>query len=331
MKDSPFDIADILLPFVPQDIQALAVGVSGGPDSMALCHMLCHAAQAPVHVLTVDHGLRAEAAEEAKGVAALVADWPQAHPHIMKRAVANKKDSRIQEEARHDRYEMMAGYCADNNIQHLFVAHHLDDQAETFLFRLAKGSGLDGLGAMRSAHDYNEKLRIIRPFLDVPKDALVNYCKAHDIPFIEDPSNEDDRFARVRLRQSYDVLAEEGLSAKRLSVTARRLGRARDALAFYTKQAFEQALIKNETDHIQLDFKFLQTIPAEICLRVLSQAVQAIGHERAYQVRMEKREELVRRLFNDVQFKKTTLGGCIIALDREKALVCIEKELGKTT
>src|SRR5690606_21458404 len=128
-----------------------------------------------IHALTVDHGLRAESAQEAKAVAAWVKDWPRIR-HSVLNISALRGQSRRMEQAREKRYEVMARYCADKKIGHLFLAHHLDDQAETFLFRLAKGSGLDGLAAMKPRQRYDDNLVLLRPLLDTPKAALIKIC-----------------------------------------------------------------------------------------------------------------------------------------------------------
>lgn len=338
MNDSPFDFEALLSPFLPEGARAVAVAVSGGADSMALCYVLSRCAEKmPLHILTVDHGLRPEAALEASQVAETVSNWPQACHVILKRELsppqsppqAGGKLTRIQEDARHDRYKLMADYCAKNDIERLFVAHHLDDQAETFLFRLAKGSGLDGLGGMRSIYDYSENLKIVRPFLDVPKSELVDFCKAQDVPYINDPSNDDARFARVRLRKSYEVLAKEGLTSKRLSVTANRLARARVALDCYTENTLGQALLINEPDRVVFRFDVVKAAPEEIRLRVLAKVMGMVRKKKKqdYGPRMERLENLSVRLFSsDPDFKRVSLGGCLIGLNQKNWQVTVERE-----
>ncbi len=376
MNDSPFDMEEIIAPFLREGARDIAAAVSGGPDSMALCYVLAHCSKEPVHVLTVDHGLRPEAAQEAAQVADWVEGLPNTRHTVLKREMKNIVTSRtaledspslregvggggrmlnsntvnphlnpppqgeennasggvrggttrIQEDARRDRYALMAAYCAENNIGQLFVAHHQDDQAETFLFRLAKGSGLDGLGAMRPVYDYNDDLSIIRPFLDISKSELVSFCTAQDIPYIKDPSNEDTRFARVRLRGSYEVLEEEGLTPKRLAVTAGRLARAREALDFYTTSVWEEALSTAEPSRIVFNFERMKNEPAEIRLRVLVKAMEMINQKQGYGPRMEKLESLSGRVFDDSDFKKASLGGCLVGLDQKMGLITVEKE-----
>ena len=312
------------------DVRQVAVGVSGGPDSMALCHMVQQWAKArdvQVHALTVDHGLRAESADEArlvgerlKGVQHTVLTWE------------SPSKSAIQEEARHARYALMGEYCREHGISHLFLGHHSGDQAETVLFRLAKGSGLDGLCGMQAVQSYDDVV-LVRPLLGFSKEDLVDYCKQASLDFVNDPSNEDDSFARVRLRQSRDILAEEGLSDKRLAVTAKRLLRARVALDEISANTFNDAALEKNTKHIVLNFKSLQNQPDEIVLRCVLRAFGHLCPDQTYAPRMEKVEALVDDLIRSAcgkeKFRKRTLGGVIFELDDAEGLLKFSVEQGK--
>ncbi len=328
MSDSPFVLSEFCRPHLPPLPVAVAVAVSGGPDSMALCHALASCYEGPVHALSVDHGLRAEAAAEAAQVGDWVGVWPRVQHHILTRE-GSPGHSRIQEQARQDRYALLADYCARTGITHLFTAHHRDDQVETLLFRLAKGSGLDGLAAMRPVTAYDDQLTIIRPLLEADKESLLSYCAAHDIAFVQDPSNDDDRFARARLRRSAGILAAEGLTAKRLAVTAARLGRARDALDHYAATAFAAHLQQKEPGRIVFNLAELRDEPAETRLRVLLRAVDRLGGGAGgYGPRREKMENLATVLFTAADFKTRSLGGCLFSRDDRKGLIVIETEAG---
>ncbi|MEM7651075.1 MAG: tRNA lysidine(34) synthetase TilS [Pseudomonadota bacterium] len=293
-------------------VSAAAVAVSGGPDSMALCGLLAEWAQArdiTLHVMSVDHGLREGAAQEALDVGAWLS---KAHPtvqhHILK--WEDPADSAIQEEARKARYGLMEARCRGLGIAHLFLAHHRDDQAETVLFRLAKGSGLDGLAGMQPVQFY-EGVQLVRPLLEISKGALVSYCQAQNIPFAEDPSNQDGAYARVRLRQARAVLEEEGLSAKRLSVTAKRLARARQALEDIADNAFEEAILNKDTKRIVLNLKSLLSMPEEVMLRCVLKGISMLRPDLDYAPRMERVESLVYDLRSQGSFRKRTLAGLI--------------------
>lgn len=310
----------------------IAVALSGGPDSMALAWLLSRQAAragATVHALTVDHGLRPEAAEEARQVGQWVKVWPALRHAILTLDMKGKNGevpSSLMETARDRRYEALAGYCRRQGIQSLFLAHHLDDQAETFLFRLAKGSGLDGLAAMRTAQPYDDNLTLFRPLLAVPKARLVDLCRAEDIPFVADPTNEDTRFARNRLRAARAALEAEGLTPKRLGVTAARIGRARAALDFYARDIFTRALAVQDKDSVHLDFVLVAEQPAEIRLRVLLLAMQDL-RPGDYNPRMESVESLAEAIFDTARpFKRRSLGGLLVGHSRKDNLILIDRE-----
>lgn len=305
---------------------ALAVAVSGGPDSMALLRMLADAGAAPrLYALTVDHGLRPEAAAEAAWVGAQVADWPGVEHHVLTRAAPAPGATRVQERAREDRYALMAAWCRGRGVRYLLTAHHRDDQAETFLFRLAKGSGLDGLAGMRVISAYDAALTLVRPLLGVAKDDLTAFCAARAVPYVNDPSNGNDRFARVRLRAAMAGLAAEGLSPKRLAVTARRFGTARTALEHYAQKAYDAALIARGGREIVLSLAALAAEPMETRRRVIAMTINDLENERDYSPRMEALEDLVDRLFTDDSFTRASLGHCLIARGRRDGTVSVSR------
>ncbi len=217
-----------------------ALAVSGGPDSMALMHLAARfAAQQDqdieLVVLTVDHGLREEAAEEVK----LVAREAKAlglECHILK-PEAFAPTSRIQESARDLRYHLMKHKMDELGLSQLLTAHHMDDQSETFFMRLARGSGLAGLGAM-SRNSVGYGVDILRPFLDLPKSDLMSFVYAEELLVVADPSNQDDKFERVRWRQALKGLRRLGLQAKNIGVSTRRLRRAEVALALIAENVY---------------------------------------------------------------------------------------------
>ncbi|MEM7679438.1 MAG: tRNA lysidine(34) synthetase TilS [Pseudomonadota bacterium] len=219
----------------------IAVAVSGGPDSMALAKLLSLwsvVREGPkIHALIVDHNIRKDSGAEAKRVAKRLKALDKTTAHILECNLAGRQ-TKIQEVAREERYRVIAEYCAAHDIANLFLGHHQDDQAETVLFRLSKGSGLDGLAGMLPQQEFSDELTLIRPFLRASKQDLLDFCEDMKIETERDPSNENDKFARVRLRQSMEILSEEGLSAKRLSSVAHRLARARSALEELAEETF---------------------------------------------------------------------------------------------
>lgn len=308
------------------NVNAVAVGVSGGADSMALLHMLSTYAHArgkqfKVLALTVDHGLRAVSKTEA----AKVAKWAQSLPqvtHQTLRWAGSKPKTGIMESARAARYTLMADACKKAKIKMLAVAHHADDQAETFFMRLAHGSGLDGLSGMRTITKNKGKPDIYRPLLNVSHADLAAYCRKHKIKWLEDPTNQNDAYARSRLRKT---LTDEGLDSKRLVTTIRRLANAAMALDEMANEAASDALQKASKNAHQYDFKKLSNHPPEIFLRVLRHAVETIGKS-GYGPRLEKLEELAITLQNAKTCTRATLSGCFLEAHPRKNTLIIQKE-----
>src|SRR5579859_2956539 len=208
----------------------LAVAVSGGADSLALALLADAWARrrgGTAAALTVDHRLRPESAAEARQTGDWLAARGIAHQTLVWQGPHPRSD--IQAAGRAARYRLLEGWCAERGCLHLLTAHHLEDRAETFWLRLARGSGLDGLAGI-SAVTERAQCRLLRPLLDVPPERLRARLRREDQAWIEDPSNRNAEFGRVRVRQARALLAAEGLSAERLAETLRHLGRARQAL-----------------------------------------------------------------------------------------------------
>jgi tRNA(Ile)-lysidine synthase len=308
-------------------VKAVAVGVSGGPDSLALAYLLAAWAEPRgimVHALTVDHALRAGSAAEAKAVACVLKPLNITH-NILKWG-GRKPKTRIMESARAARYKLMAEYCSRHEIKHLFLAHHMDDQAETFLLRLAAGSGLDGLAGMKPLSRHRE-LSIIRPFLSVSKDQLITTCRHNKLPFIKDPSNSLDRYARPRLRKTWQALSSEGLTSKRLVVTASRLARAQKSLDEITDIEYKNSLIEFNSKRSVFKLSRFNVLVEEVQFRVLVKAVKALRPDQNYMPRMEKIEALFADLISPEPFRKRTLGGLIFERNdrRDSLTILIEK------
>ncbi|MGH6852947.1 MAG: tRNA lysidine(34) synthetase TilS, partial [Methylocella sp.] len=214
-------------------MRGIVLGVSGGPDSVALMLLAAEwarggAARPLLHVATVDHGLR----KDSRGEAETVARWAAglALPHAVLVWNGAKPKSRIQERAREARYELLFEYAARIGADHVMTAHHADDQAETILFRLLRGSGVSGLAGMASSSDRNG-LILARPLLAHAKADLAALCESRAHPFIDDPSNNDPAYARTRIRRLGRLLAGEGLGRAALLQLGRRAARAEAALA----------------------------------------------------------------------------------------------------
>jgi tRNA(Ile)-lysidine synthase len=262
----------------------LALAVSGGADSTALMGLMAAWTRANSHpapvVLAVDHGARATSADEAKAVATVAAKLGLDAQILRDQTFAPPKANR-QAAYRALRYRLLQAACIDAGIHHLCVAHHLDDQAETFLLRLARGSGVDGLSAMAPISQVPVQgagdLILHRPLLAVPKAALRDYARRHDLPLIEDPSNQDMNHARVRVRAAAASLNALGLSTTRLAATAQSMARARVALQAAASDLACELVISDPCGALYLDCDRLGVAPDELRLRVLSLILRHMG------------------------------------------------------
>ncbi|KAA0678471.1 tRNA lysidine(34) synthetase TilS [Roseomonas genomospecies 6] len=305
----------------------LAVGVSGGADSLGLALLAQRWAAArggALLALIVDHGLRAESAAEA----ARVGGWLQARgiPHAILRWEGEKPATGIQAAARAARHRLLAERCRDEGILHLALAHHRDDQAETVLLRFARGSGIDGLAGMAPVRAAGA-VRVIRPLLDLPRDRLAATCRAFGQDWIEDPSNRNPLFARARLRAAGEALAAEGLDPLRLADVARRAARARNALESATAALLAEAAEIHPEGWLRLDPKPLLEAPEEIALRALVRCIAATGG-----APYPPKDEAAERLYGEIgggMFQGRTLGGCRI-LPRRGRLVIAREPVGVT-
>ncbi|MBY6261445.1 tRNA lysidine(34) synthetase TilS [Azospirillum sp. 412522] len=297
----------------------VAVGVSGGGDSMALLLLLRHWVAergGSLLALTVDHGLRPESAEEAAAVGRVVGQL--GIPHRILRWEGKKPSAGVQAAARAARHRVLAEACAEAGILHLALAHHRDDQAETVLLRLARGSGIDGLAGMAPVRA-DGAVRIIRPLLGFSHDRLLATCRAGNADWIEDPSNRNPRFARARLRAVRDLLGEEGLDGARLGEVARRAGRARAALEQATAGLLADVAALHPEGWITLASEPLLAARAEIALRALACALAVVGEPSP--VRDEALERLLGRLAGG---QGGTLGGCVVRIRRGAVMVARE-------
>ena len=255
----------------------VAVAVSGGADSLALCLLADGWARARggrVSALTVDHGLRPESAAEALAVGR----WLKARglDHHVLRWRGPKPASGVQAAARTARYRLLGRWCREAGVLHLALAHHLDDQAETFLMRLGRGSGVDGLAAM-SAIVEKPWARVIRPLLGVAKDRLEATLRAAGQDWIEDPSNRDPGFGRTGARATLSGMVAAGLTAEALSETTSAMARARIALEDAAAALAATCCSVYPEGYARIDGPALAAAPAEVSLRVLGRVLASVG------------------------------------------------------
>jgi tRNA(Ile)-lysidine synthase len=294
----------------------LAVAVSGGADSLALTLLAAEWAAAlggAVVALTVDHGLRAESAAEAAQVGSWLADRGIRHHVLTWRQGCDGPD--LQAKARAARYDLLESWCRDHHILHLLLAHHQEDQAETFLLRLGRGSGVDGLAAMAPLV-FHQDVQLLRPLLAVSRTDLRATLRTLAQDWIEDPSNRANRFARVRWRALID---REGLSAARLAVTAGQLGRARHALEADHAALAVDAVQLHPAGFAWLDLASIRQAPEELALRLLASVTRSIGG-RHFPPRLDGLLALQEEMRAGLG-RRRTFAGCVLAPMAQGCLV----------
>ena len=318
-SDAPIttdEFARLMAPFAVPAGARVAVAVSGGADSLALALLMKawgDALGVGVIALTVDHRLRPEAEREARQVG----DWLQAYDldhYILTWQDGPATQSGIQARARDARYGLMADWCRANGVRHLFLAHHLGDQAETFLMRLKRGSTLHGLAAMTAKRDLGGGVTLCRPLLDVPKARLVAGLEALGQPWIEDPSNQNPAFERVRTRALIRHLKAEGVTTARLSGAARGARQVTEILD-RAVAAFERRAVERREGEIAIDARALGDLPGPVAERLMALILTDVGG-RDYPPAPDKVSRLTRAI-GRADFRARTLGGCEVRLERD--------------
>ncbi len=298
------------------DRRRLLVAVSGGPDSLALLHLVRRWAEAEagrpaIEAATVDHGLRAESREEAQRVAG----WTSrlGVPHAILPWAGPKPTTRLQERARDARYALLSAHARAIGADTLLTAHHADDQAETILFRLTRGSGVAGLAGMARVAA-RDGLMQVRPLLDLPKADLVALCVDRGQDFVRDPSNDDPRFARVQLRQLAATLDALGLSAAALLRLGRRAARSDAALEALTTAIEDPLSCERAAGQFTADFSGAEGVPIELLIRLIAREAARIGGQRP---RLDRLEAFMDRLIEakrEGRPCRATLAGTLIDL-----------------
>jgi tRNA(Ile)-lysidine synthase len=357
--DKPISDDEIRALFEPMLGAPMAVAVSGGADSMALMHIaqralelvppqleaMRMAGRPRLIVLTVEHGLRPDSADDA----AWVVSRAQAAglPCRVLTWTGIKPTQGVQAAARAARYQLMYDALVEEAqpyhrlVRPLLTAHHYEDQAETFLMRLARGSGIDGLSAMQETalvatatmpHGaYGKQLTVRRPLLGFPKSRLIATLAAADLDWREDPSNERDDFERVRVRKALAVLAELGITSGAIARSAFRLSRARSEVMGAAAEAARRHVHWHDGQFGSIPLDAFKELSEEIAIRVLTRLISAFSGD-APDPRLSEIEALADRIRTTTDrawpARAATLGGC--RLDwRPSGILRVWREAGR--
>jgi tRNA(Ile)-lysidine synthase len=312
---------------------AVAVAVSGGADSMALA-LLAHAwtqsTGRPMRTVTVDHRLRSDSGTEAAQVGA----WLGARglEHEILAWTGEKPTSGLQEAARAARYRLIAAWASTCGIRHILVAHHLDDQAETVLMRLARGSGMTGLAGMRSVTMLGG-VRICRPLLSVPRERLRATLRAAGQAWVEDPSNGDAKFARTGYRRLNGLLGERGAGSEHIAAIAQSFARLDALMQAAARRVMGEGAVRLADGTVTLSRALYAALPEPVAARVLREILAEVGgqplaprSERLARAHARLSEARLRDGDNPASF---TLGGCQFRF--HKGQVRVSAEAGRST
>ncbi len=312
-----------MAPFGPFERRpVVAVAVSGGADSMGaavLVHDWANALSGRAIAVVVDHGLRPESSDEAAlvrrrlsemGIESVALSW-----------TGEKPSSNLQSAARQARYRLLAEYCAEQGILNLVLGHHQEDQAETFLMRLSRGSGLYGLAAMTLLQEQPD-YRVLRPLLTLPKARLVRTLEMRGIEWVEDPSNRNLKYERTRFRTLLPALAPEGLPASKLAETAQRLGEARTGAEAAVSRALARSVSVHPAGIALVDPAPLQALPKDIALRCLARILTTFSGG-DYGPRLERLDSLYGKISAGLT-TGATLSGCRLLPWRQNLVICRE-------
>mgnify|MGYP001186577961 CR=1 FL=1 len=309
--------------------ERFAIAVSGGSDSLCLAYLsklYQSEFKNKMHVLIVNHNLRKESSREAikvkkilknKKIEGEILNWKGKIPK-----------SNIQKNARNIRYSLISDYCLNNKVKYLITAHHLDDQIENFFIRLFRGSGLTGLSSMTESVVYNNNLKILRPFLTFSKMELKYVTIKFFKTYIQDPSNKDEKFLRVRIRKYRKRMEREGLDTSKITKTVNNLLSANKAINFYKNKALQKYASFLTKNKCLINTQIFYEEAGEIIFKSFSDILSLVSGT-YYPPRSKKIVNLIDRL-KKARFSKSTLGGCVIEKKDDFLLVSKEGNIKKT-
>jgi len=302
-----------------------AVAVSGGSDSLSLAYLSkCYSLlnKLEVKFYLVNHGLRKNSHSESKLVSLVLRKF-DINCKILK-WIGIKPSTNIQALARIKRYSLLTNECKKSKINYLLLGHHIDDLYENFLIRLLRGSGLKGLTSFGQISEYKANdISILRPLMNIEKKELVFLSNKVFNFFVEDPSNLNENFKRIRIRNLINNLEKEGLDKKKLRLTIKNLKDSDQSINFYVKKNIDENTKFFKNKNIFMLNKFFFDQPHEIIFRSLSFLMKSLSGK-YYVARGKSIENLIKKIKEKKIKTKVTLGGCFIEKVSETVLISRE-------
>ena len=296
------------------------VAVSGGPDSLALSALAkaySNENKCKIFYVLVDHKLRKNSSKEADSVKKLLKK-----NKITLNILKNKKliNKNIQSQARDIRYNLLINFCKKKKIETIFTAHNLEDQVETFFIRLSRGSGLHGLSSMKQVNKISRKINLVRPLLDFKKSQLIKISKIVFGKYFKDPSNNNNKYLRTRIRKLKNILEKSGINYDQIFKSIKNLASSRDTLDLYFNKIYGD-IVNTKKKVILINLKKFNSLNQEMKMRVFNKSLKE-STKSYYSPRSKK----VINLVNQLKVKKDiqlTLLGCFIL--KEKNHIIIKK------
>jgi len=289
--------------------KSLLIAVSGGGDSLALCALSKYfqkESKRKFFFVLIDHKIRKNSKEEALAVKKLLKK-----NKISLKILTNKEKiiNNFQSKAREIRYNLLVKFCKKNNIKHILTAHHSDDQVETFLIRLSRGSGVQGLSAMKKTSKLDKKIFLIRPLLDIKKKNLLYISKKIFGKIFNDPSNRNTKYLRTRVRNLKKALEKSGIHYDQIIKSIKNLASTTETLNNYIARVYKTN-VKTKKKLTVINFKNISYETLEIQIKILSEAIK-IFSKSYYPPRSKKVINIINQS-NLHKQKKFTLSGCVI-------------------
>ena len=298
------------------------VAVSGGPDSLALSalsHIYSIEKKRKVFFVLIDHSIRKNSFKEAQNVKNLLKK-----KKINLLILKNKKkiNKNVQSNARDVRYQLLLNFCKKYKIKFIMTGHHRDDQIETFLIRLSRGSGIQGLSSMSKISSLSNTTKLFRPLLDEKKEELIPLAKFYFGKIFKDSSNTNQKYLRTKVRNLIKQFEKNGIKRDRIINSINNLASTRDTLNLYIQRIEKTCLTKKDnTISINLKKFFLEN--NEIQLKIFSNCIKKVS-KNYYPPRAKKVLNLLSGIRSNKKLK-ATLGGCVLSRHKKNLIISKEK------
>ena len=299
----------------------IAIAVSGGLDSMVLMNLAKISKKIKsknIHIIVIDHNLRKGSKEEALfvkeeasklGLRSVILTWK-----------GKKPSSKIQETARKERYNLLFDYCKENQISDLFIGHHLDDQIENFIFRMFRGSGIVGLTSF-SNFSKRDGINLIRPLIEIPKSDLLLFAKKQKIKWVEDPSNLNLNFDRIKIRSTLQNFYDSGFDKKLFLKSINKLKSVNEDIDFFAESYVSKYIEIHENIFVSIRKEFFIKTPNEIQMRIIKNCIRLFAPNNLYSPKDAKINNLLKWMKNNSNIKAKTLGGTLFRKKNNEILL----------